>query len=159
MYKKLLYIFLLSFFYPQWAMWANPSLPVGNSDRGVGLGAGEIMLFADVNYQNFKWWHDIVPGAIISGTTSEELFEHKGQFNNKNLNLGFTIGINDYLSLYLHLVKQAIHATEERASHLLQGQNCYMRFRADKDPARGMLTRIYGKEWTESYIHDVLFDL
>ena len=46
-------------------------MPVGNSDRGVGLGAGEIMLFADVNYQNFKWWHDIVPGAIIPGTTSE----------------------------------------------------------------------------------------
>ena len=74
-------------------------MPVGNSDRGVGLGAGEIMLFADVNYQNFKWWHDIVPGAIIPGTTSEELFEHKGQFNNKNLNLGFTIGINDYWNM------------------------------------------------------------
>ena len=74
-------------------------MPVGNSDRGVGLGAGEIMLFADVNYQNFKWWHDIVPGAIIPGTTSEELFEHKGQFNNKNLNLGFSIGINDYWNM------------------------------------------------------------
>ena len=54
MHKYYFIILFLSFFYPQWAMWANPSLPVGNSDRGVGLGAGEIMLFADVNYQNFK---------------------------------------------------------------------------------------------------------
>ena len=65
-------IVFLSFFYPQWAMWANPSLPVGNSDRGVGLGAGEVMVFADLNYQNFIWWHDIVPGAIIPGTTNIE---------------------------------------------------------------------------------------
>ena len=44
---------LFASLYSQWAMWANPSLPVGNSDRGVGLGAGEIMLFEDLNHQNF----------------------------------------------------------------------------------------------------------
>ncbi|MEO1621008.1 MAG: phycoerythrobilin:ferredoxin oxidoreductase, partial [Cyanobacteria bacterium J06632_3] len=26
-------------------------------------------------------------------------------------------------------------------------------------PARGMLTRFYGPEWTEEYIHGFLFDL
>ena len=29
-------------------------MPVGNSDRGVGLGAGEVMLFADFNMQEFE---------------------------------------------------------------------------------------------------------
>ncbi len=33
------------------------------------------------------------------------------------------------------------------------------RYRAEKDPARGMFTRIYGPEWTEEYIHGFLFDL
>jgi phycoerythrobilin:ferredoxin oxidoreductase len=42
---------------------------------------------------------------------------------------------------------------------LLAGQKRYTRYRAEKDPARGMLSRFYGSEWTEAYIHDVLFDL
>ena len=74
-------------------------MPVGNSDRGVGLGAGEIMLFADLNHQNFQWWHDVVPGAYIPGTSDLEGFEHQGQFNNKSINLGFTIGLNDYWNI------------------------------------------------------------
>ena len=74
-------------------------MPVGNSDRGVGLGAGEIMLFADLNYQNFEWWHEQIEGAIIPGTEEEENFEHSGQFNNRSLNLGFTLGLNDYWNL------------------------------------------------------------
>jgi phycoerythrobilin:ferredoxin oxidoreductase len=35
----------------------------------------------------------------------------------------------------------------------------YTDYRAEKDPARGMLTRFHGSEWTEAYIHSVLFDL
>jgi len=66
---------------------------------------------------------------------------------------------NDYLSLYLDLVHKAIEVSPDRSSDLLEGQKSYMRYRAEKDPARGMLTRFYGREWTESYIHDVLFDL
>ena len=48
---------------------------------------------------------------------------------------------------------------DERAALLLSGQKRYTAYRAEKDPARGMLTRFYGSEWTESYIHGVLFDL
>jgi phycoerythrobilin:ferredoxin oxidoreductase len=42
---------------------------------------------------------------------------------------------------------------------LVNGQRRYTRYRAEKDPARGMLSRFHGAEWTESYIHEVLFDL
>ena len=97
--KIYLFVLLLSFLYPQWAMWANPSLPVGNSDRGVGLGAGEIMLFADFSYQYFDWWHDVVPGAYMPNTNTEEGFEHEGLFVNKSLNFGATIGLNDYWNM------------------------------------------------------------
>ena len=65
----------------------------------------------------------------------------------------------DYLSLYLELVHSAVEVSSYRSSNLLEAQKGYLTYRAEKDPARGMLTRFYGKEWTQSYIHDVLFPL
>jgi phycoerythrobilin:ferredoxin oxidoreductase len=56
-------------------------------------------------------------------------------------------------------VAEAEPVNGDRAELLLSGQKRYTAYRAEKDPARGMLTRFYGSEWTESYIHDVLFDL
>lgn len=63
------------------------------------------MLFADLSYQKFDWWHDIVPGAYIpnalgpNGEAIEENFIHKGLFINETLNFGFTIGLNDYWNM------------------------------------------------------------
>ena len=65
----------------------------------------------------------------------------------------------EYLALYLDLLQEAEPVDESRASALLAGQQRYTDYRAEKDPARGMLTRFYGPEWTERYIHDFLFDL
>lgn len=65
----------------------------------------------------------------------------------------------DYLNLYIELVGEATPVMEERSKILLEGQRRYTNYRAEKDPARGMLSRFHGAEWTESYIHDVLFDL
>ena len=65
----------------------------------------------------------------------------------------------EYLELYLDLVAAAEPVQSERARQLLAGQRRYTDYRAEKDPARGMLSRFYGAEWTESYIHDFLFDL
>lgn len=53
------------------------------------------MIFADVSYQHFDWWHDIVPGAIATNGVPED-FEHEGLFKNKSVNVGFSLGINDY---------------------------------------------------------------
>ena len=76
-------------------------MPVGNSERGVGLGAGEIMLFVDYNKQRFDWWHEQVTDAYITGTNEAENFEHNGLLNNKTLNLGFTLGLGDYWNMSL----------------------------------------------------------
>ena len=65
----------------------------------------------------------------------------------------------DYLELYLQLVQEAEMVSSERSAELLAGQKRYTAYRAEKDPARGMLTRFHGSEWTEAYIHGVLFDL
>lgn len=65
----------------------------------------------------------------------------------------------DYLNLYLDLIEAAQPVDDDRSAVLLAGQHRYTAYRAEKDPARGMLTRFFGSEWTEAYIHDVLFDL
>ena len=65
----------------------------------------------------------------------------------------------EYLKLYLELASEAQPVSDNRRDSLLAGQRRYTDYRAEKDPARGMLTRFYGSEWTEDYIHTVLFDL
>ena len=66
---------------------------------------------------------------------------------------------DEYLKLFLDLVSNAKMISEERSLKLLNGQKKYMRYRADKDPARGMLRGFFGDLWTENYINHILFDL
>ncbi|MEL6249506.1 MAG: phycoerythrobilin:ferredoxin oxidoreductase, partial [Cyanobacteria bacterium J06627_15] len=67
---------------------------------------------------------------------------------------------NDYLSAYIDFVEQAEPVTDpDRLAAIQAAQLSYIRYRAEKDPARGMLTRYYGPDWTEEYIHGFLFDL
>lgn len=66
----------------------------------------------------------------------------------------------DYLQAYLDFVEQAEPITDtQQLEAILQAQKNYINYRATKDPARGMFTRLYGTEWTEEYIHGFLFDL
>ncbi|MEO1671680.1 MAG: phycoerythrobilin:ferredoxin oxidoreductase, partial [Cyanobacteria bacterium J06631_2] len=64
----------------------------------------------------------------------------------------------DYLTAYIDFVEQANEITDgEQLSAIFQAHKSYANYRAEKDPARGMLTRLYGSEWTEEYIHGFLF--
>tara|TARA_Y100001968_G_scaffold324142_1_gene362927 strand:+ start:10180 stop:10956 length:777 start_codon:yes stop_codon:yes gene_type:complete len=64
----------------------------------------------------------------------------------------------EYLNLFLDLLSNASEVSIERSLAISNGQKDYLKYRAAKDPARAMLNRFYGKEWTENYIHKVLFD-
>ena len=59
------------------------------------------MLFGDYSSQTFDWWHAQVPDAFIPGTNLNEDFEHNGLLDNKILNIGFTLGLNDYWNVSL----------------------------------------------------------
>jgi phycoerythrobilin:ferredoxin oxidoreductase len=66
----------------------------------------------------------------------------------------------EYLQAYLNFVDRAQPiADPQRLAEILRAQRAYLNYRSEKDPARGMLTRLYGAEWTEEYIHGFLFDL
>lgn len=64
-----------------------------------------------------------------------------------------------YLAQYIEFVKVAQELPESERSAIKDAHIAYLHYRAEKDPARGMLTRFYGPEWTEEYIHGFLFDL
>ena len=66
---------------------------------------------------------------------------------------------DEYLNFFVDLVRNAKIVSGERSLKLLNGQKQYMRYRAEKDPARGMLRGLFGNLWTESYINNILFDL
>lgn len=66
----------------------------------------------------------------------------------------------DYLNAYLDLVEAAEPVSDRPTlDKIKEAQLSYVNYRAEKDPARGMLTRFYGADWTEEYIHGFLFDL
>ena len=66
---------------------------------------------------------------------------------------------DDYLNFFLDIVTNAKRISPERSAKLLTGQKRYMRYRAEKDPARGMLRGFFGDLWAENYINNILFDL
>jgi phycoerythrobilin:ferredoxin oxidoreductase len=63
------------------------------------------------------------------------------------------------LQAYLSLVRSARKVPEAEREGVKDFHLKYSQYRAKNDPARGMLRRMYGEEWTEAYIHTFLFDL
>ena len=63
----------------------------------------------------------------------------------------------EYLTLYLEILFESKEANLELQKDLINGQNNYLKYRRDNDPARPMLTSLFGKEFTESLIKEVLF--
>lgn len=72
----------------------------------------------------------------------------------------------EYLDLYLDVLRAAEAAaaaddddgsvtTSER--EIVEGQTAYLDYRRENDPARPMLRGLYGEEWTERLINEVLF--
>ena len=114
-----------------------------------------------------KRWQPLLPGGGSIPKEAESYFSPGflwsriplGPDGDRLIDDVLSPAYSDYLDLYVDLVNKAVEVSEDRSALLLQGQNNYLRFRAKKDPARGMLTRFFGREWAESYINDVLFNL
>ena len=82
-----------------------------------------------------------------------------GEDGDKLINQVIKPAFDEYLNYFLDLVTNAKRISPERSSNLLNGQKKYMRYRAEKDPARGMLRGFFGDAWAENYINNILFDL
>ena len=59
--------------------------------------------------------------------------------------------------MYLEILFESEEVNIELQKELINGQNNYLNYRRDNDPARPMLSSLFGKEFTESLIKEVLF--
>ena len=67
------------------------------------------------------------------------------------------ISFTEYLELYLKVLFRSKEVNLELQKELINGQENYLNYRRDKDPARPMLSSLFGQEFTESLIREVLF--
>ena len=70
-------------------------MPVGNSDRGVGLWAGQIMFGLDNSNQYIDWWHEAIP-------ESGEGFDHEGTLTSVIINPSLTIGLSNFWNITIN---------------------------------------------------------
>ena len=63
----------------------------------------------------------------------------------------------EYLNLYFDVLYKTKKVDEDLKSEIVKGQNFYLRFRKDKDPARPMLNTLFGADFTETLLNDILF--
>ena len=90
------------------------------------------------------------PGAIWSKLPKEE----RSDFLIDNQ---LYTSFKEYLDLYLEILFESKEVNIELQKELKNGQNNYLNYRRDNDPARPMLSSLFGKEFTESLIKEVLF--
>ena len=86
----ILFYLLFAALYGQWALWGNPSLPGGSSDKGLGANKDEIFYSLTQSTQYIDWWHAPVPG---------ENFEHKGNLITSIIRPGLIYGLNNKVNL------------------------------------------------------------
>ena len=63
----------------------------------------------------------------------------------------------EYLKLYLNILYKSNEVDPIIQKEIIEGQNYYLSYRRDKDPARPMLSSLFGKDFTESLINNFLF--
>ena len=96
--KPIIFFLLMAALYGQWALWGNPSLPVGESDKGFGAEKGQLYYGIQSHFTSIDWWHDTVEGEPFKHSGSLNTFIVRpsivyGISNKYNLTLSSTIGI------------------------------------------------------------------
>ncbi len=130
----------------------------------------------DINHTQYVWdklkpihanWQSKLPSGGDIPAEAKQYFSPAflwsriplGEEGDKLISQIIQPAFDQYLNCFLDMVRDAKMLSQERSLKLLNGQKKYMRYRAEKDPARGMLRRFFGDLWTESYINNILFDL
>lgn len=63
-----------------------------------------------------------------------------------------------YVQTHLDLVRST-EANPEDMEHVLERQKEYDNYSAERDPATGLFTAMYGAEWAGDFVHDFLFSM
>ena len=76
-------------------------MPVGSSDQGVGLGAGDIMLSTDILYQFINWKHDQIDAT--------EPYNHEGTLSTSIIAPKISIGLSDWWNVTFQQILGSRH--------------------------------------------------
>ena len=135
-------------------------MPVGNSDQGVGLSAGDIMISSDMFYQFIDWRHDQIDDS--------EPYDHEGTLSTTIISPKVTIGLSDWWNLSFQQILGTRHmgwyidgaskhhrdeGSESNFDNAIGGylgdsrfMIRYLLLNAGKPLIRRYLIKIYGKE-------------
>ncbi len=84
-------------------------MPVGNSDKGVGLWAGQIMVSMDYNYQFIDWGHPPIAGE--ADENGNIVGHHLGTLSANVVSPRITIGLSDYWNITFSQIFGIRHMT------------------------------------------------
>ena len=63
-----------------------------------------------------------------------------------------------YVQTHLDLIKSTDRRPQD-VQHVLECQKDYDTYSAERDPAMGLFTAMFGAEWAQDFVHDFLFDV
>lgn len=65
----------------------------------------------------------------------------------------------DYLDLYWQLVDAATPLSDrDEIQRVIQAQKDYDQYSAERDPASGLFSSYFGRDWSERFLHEFLFE-
>ena len=91
-FKPILIFMLMAALYGQWALWSNPSLPVGESDKGFGAEKGIFYYGIQTHFTSIDWWH---------GPIEKEPFKHSGTLNTFVVRPSLIYGLSEKTNLVI----------------------------------------------------------
>jgi 15,16-dihydrobiliverdin:ferredoxin oxidoreductase len=105
--------------------------------------------------------HGILSGKIYDDTSFFSKNMLFGRFTDESkLDNVVLPSFKDYLQKYVSMMDNAVPDTSEEAMAVVKSrQQQYDTYSAQKDPAVGLFDSYFGKTWSESYVHDFLFEM
>lgn len=64
----------------------------------------------------------------------------------------------DYVKIHLDLIRN-VGENKASRSAVLERQQAYDTYSAERDPATGLFTAMYGNDWAQDFVHDFLFSM
>ena len=64
-----------------------------------------------------------------------------------------------YVQTHLDLIRQCDGDAAQKQPQVLERQRAYDRYSAERDPATGLFTAMFGHDWAMGFVHDFLFSM
>ena len=111
--------------------------------------------------------HSIIPKAEAMNIAVQKFFSPGMIWSKLPKEVASEIMIKDqlyysfkeYVDLYFEIIFSSNEVDKNVQKKIIKGQNDYLTYRKEKDPARPMLSNLFGKDFTESFINEFLFSL